>query len=303
MKKDFKLQVTNDITLLGVIYEPDGESKGVVQICHGMAEHIGRYDEFMQFLCNNGYVVVAYDQRGHGKTAGSVEKLGYMSDNDNFQALVDDLYKVNQYVHENYPNKLIYLFGHSMGSFVSQRFIELHSSSIDGCILSGSSFNNGLTFKLGHILASIITKFKDRKYISRMMDNLSFQSYNKKFKPNITTVDWLSRDMDNNRRYVEDPYCGTIFTVSFFKDLTGGFKTISKNIELVNNELPIYIMSGDCDPVGNFGKGTTKLYKKLKNSGIKDLTLKLYKDGRHEMLNEINKDEVYNNILEWINNH
>ena len=303
MKRDFNLQVSNDTILKGYLYEPTTEAKGIIQICHGMAEHIGRYDNFMNFLCDNGYIVVGYDQRGHGMTAGSVENCGYMSDSDNIEVLVEDVHKVVEYIKNAYPEKNIYLFGHSMGSFVSQRYVELYNNEISGLILSGSSYNDGLIIKLGNILASMITKSKGRKHISHFINNLSLGSYNKKFKPAKTSVDWLSRDNENNVKYENDEYCGMIFTVSYFKDLTNCFKLIAKDLELINNKLPIYIMSGDNDPVGNFGKGTTLLFTKLKKVGISDLTLKLYKDGRHEMLNEINKEEVYKNILEWVTNH
>ncbi len=303
MKRDFNLQVSNDTILKGYLYEPTTEAKCIIQICHGMAEHIGRYDNFMNFLCDNGYIVVGYDQRGHGMTAGSVENCGYMSDSDNIEVLVEDVHKVVEYIKNAYPEKNIYLFGHSMGSFVSQRYVELYNNEISGLILSGSSYNDGLIIKLGNILASMITKSKGRKHISHFINNLSLGSYNKKFKPAKTSVDWLSRDNENNVKYENDEYCGMIFTVSYFKDLTNCFKLIAKDLELINNKLPIYIMSGDNDPVGNFGKGTTLLFTKLKKVGISDLTLKLYKDGRHEMLNEINKEEVYKNILEWVTNH
>lgn len=303
MKRDFNLQVSNDVILKGYLYEPTTEAKGIIQICHGMAEHIGRYDNFMNFLCDNGYIVVGYDQRGHGMTAGSVENCGYMSDSDNIEVLVEDVHKVVKHIKNAYPEKNIYLFGHSMGSFVSQRYVELYNNEISGLILSGSSYNDGLIIKLGNILASMITKSKGRKHISHFINNLSLGSYNKKFKPAKTSVDWLSRDNENNVKYENDEYCGMIFTVSYFKDLTNCFKLIAKDLELINNKLPIYIMSGDNDPVGNFGKGTTLLFTKLKKVGISDLTLKLYKDGRHEMLNEINKEEVYKNILEWVTNH
>lgn len=303
MKRDFNLQVSNDVILKGYLYEPTTEAKGIIQICHGMAEHIGRYDNFMNFLCDNGYIVVGYDQRGHGMTAGSVENCGYMSDSDNIEVLVEDVHKVVEHIKNAYPEKNIYLFGHSMGSFVSQRYVELYNNEISGLILSGSSYNDGLIIKLGNILASMITKSKGRKHISHFINNLSLGSYNKKFKPAKTSVDWLSRDNENNVKYENDEYCGMIFTVSYFKDLTNCFKLIAKDLELINNKLPIYIMSGDNDPVGNFGKGTTLLFTKLKKVGISDLTLKLYKDGRHEMLNEINKEEVYKNILEWVTNH
>lgn len=303
MKKDFELQVTKEIILKGLIYTPTNAPKGIVVICHGMAEHINRYDHFMSFLENNDYIVVGYDQRGHGKTAGSVENCGYMDDDDNFEALVSDLYKVICYTKQMYNELPVFLLGHSMGSFVSQRYIELYAHSIQGVILSGSSFNQGLFITLGNWIASLITKLKGRRHVSNFINDLSLGSYNKKFNPAPTGVEWLSRDEENNKKYVADEYCGMVFTVSYFKDLTKGFKTIKQNIELINNDLPIYIFSGDNDPVGEYGKGTTLLYTKLKKVGVKDLTLKLYKEGRHEMLNEINKDEVYSNIVEWLNNH
>lgn len=303
MKKEFNLQVSNDTTLKGYIFEPSIQSKAIIQICHGMAEHIDRYLDFMTFLSDNGYTVIGYDQRGHGKTAGTIENCGYMDDSNNIDVLVNDVHKVIIYMKDNYPNQKIYLFGHSMGSFVSQRYAELYNNEIDGLILSGSSLNDNLFIKLGNILASIITKIKGRKYISKLINNLSLGSYNKKFKPNKTSVDWLSRNDENNLNYEKDEFCGKIFSVSFFKDLTNTFLLISKDIELIDNSLPIYIMSGDNDPVGNYGKGTTLLFTKLKAIGVQDLTLKLYKDGRHEMLNEINKEEVYKNILDWLKKH
>lgn len=303
MKKDFSLQISNEITLYGYIYEPSTESKGVIQICHGMAEHIERYDEFMNYLCNNGYTVIGYDQRGHGKTAGCIENCGYMDDSNNIEVLISDVNRVNDYIRDNYPDQKIYLFGHSMGSFVSQRFAELYNGKIHGLILSGSSYNDNLLIKIGHLLASLITKIKGRRHISKLIHNLSLGSYNNKFKPTKTSADWLSRSHENNIKYENDEYCGMMFSVSFFKDFTETFSLIAKDLELIDSDLPIYIMSGDNDPVGDFGKGTALLFNKLKNSGISDLTLRLYKNGRHEMLNEVNKEEVYKDILEWIEKH
>lgn len=305
MRKEFNLQITTETILYGYIDEPldKDNAKGVVFICHGMAETIERYLDFMSYLSNNGYIVVGYNQRGHGKTAGNVNNLGYMDDYDNFNVLVEDLHFVNQFIKNTYPGKLIYLFGHSMGSFISERYIELYNDDIDGLILSGSALNTGIKYSIGHTLASIITKIKGRKHKSNFINSLSLGSYNKKFKPAKTSVDWLSRDNDNNVKYENDEYCGNIHSVSFFKDLTNGFKNINKDFGLVNSNLPIFIISGANDPVGEFGKSTTKLYKKYKNIGIKDLTLKLYTDARHELLNEINKEEVYTDILEWINAH
>lgn len=301
-KQDYELSVSEGYVLKGHIWEAD-DAKAVIMLCHGMAEHIERYDDFASFLANHGYIVVGYDQRGHGKTAGSVENLGYMSDDDNFKALVDDLHKTNEMIKEKYPNMKVFLFGHSMGSFVSQRYIQLYSDTIDGVILSGSALNKGLLFKVGYKLARRICKKHGRKYHSELMNNMSFGSYNKKFKPNRTDYDWLSVNEENVDKYIADPYCGTLFTVSFFMDMINLFNVMCKEFDKVRKDLPIYIMSGDKDPVGSFGKATTNLYKEYKKNGVEDVELKLYPGGRHEMLNEVNKEEVYNNVLNWVNAH
>ena len=303
MKKiDYELPVSEGYVLKGHIWENESP-KAVVMLCHGMAEHIARYDDFATFLANNGYIVVGYDQRGHGATAGSVENLGYMSDNDNFVALVEDLHETNKMVKEKYPNLKIFLLGHSMGSFVSQRYIQLYSDTIDGVILSGSALNKGLLFKVGYKLAKHICKKHGRKYHSELMNNMSFGSYNKKFKPNRTEYDWLSRNEENVNKYIADPYCGTLFTVSFFMDMIHLFLIMGPDFANVRKDLPIYIMSGEMDPVGSMGKATKKLAEEYKKNGVSDVELKLYPEGRHEMLNEINREEVYQNVLNWINKH
>ncbi|MBP5551020.1 MAG: lysophospholipase [Bacilli bacterium] len=303
MKKiDYELPVSEGYVLKGHIWEADAP-KAIVMLCHGMAEHIARYDDFACFLAKNNYTVVGYDQRGHGETAGSVENLGYMSDDDNFVALVEDLHETNKMIKEKYPDMKVFLFGHSMGSFVSQRYIQLYSDTIDGVILSGSALNKGLLFKVGYKLAKSICKKHGRKYQSELMNNMSFGSYNKKFKPNRTEYDWLSRNEENVDKYIADPYCGTLFTVSFFMDMIHLFLVMQNDFDKVRKDLPIYIMSGDKDPVGSMGKATKALAEEYKKNEIGDVELKLYPDGRHEMLNEINKDEVYANVLEWINKH
>lgn len=301
-KVSFKLQLSQEGKVQGFVWkEEQTEPKGVVLICHGMAEHIGRYDDFATFLSLNKFIVYGYDQRGHGMSIKSMEDMGYMSDIDNFKILVSDVSEVVNYIKENHPNLPVFLLGHSMGSFVSQRYIELFGNSIDGCILSGSALNKGFTINIGYLLARLIVKSKGRRHRSQLLHNLSFGAYNKAFKPARTDFDWLTRDEQIVDEYIADEYCGKVFTASFYKDLLQGFRNIDKNIEIIPNELPILIFSGDKDPVGASGKSVTKLYDKLMNTGIVDVTLKLYKDGRHEMLNEINKDEVYNDVLKWLN--
>lgn len=301
-KIDYELKLSQDGIVKGFIWKEEAiEKKGVVLIAHGMAEHIERYDAFARFLATNGYVVFGYDQRGHGRSLQSMADMGYMSDVDNFEIMVADVHANVLHIQSLYPSLPIALLGHSMGSFITQRYIELYGNTLKTAILSGSNFNHGLLIQVGHFLSCIITSFKGRRYRSKLMDQLSLQPYNKAFAPNRTAVDWLSRDEAIVDAYVADPYCGKLFTVSYFKDLLKGFKNIQRNIEIIPNDLPIFLFSGTKDPVGNFGKGITELYEKLKATGIQDIELKLYEDGRHESLNEINKQDVYQDVLEWLN--
>lgn len=276
--------------------------KGVVQISHGMAEWAYRYDYFAKALNREGYIVYANDHRGHGLTAPSMEDVGYISDNDGFFDKVEDMRELNQLIREEHPSLPVVLFGHSMGSFLSQRYIQLYGSDLVGVILSGSNGKQGPIINLGIALAYLEMKFKGRRHRSRLLDKLSFGSYNRAFPDNRTKFDWLSRDEKLVDRYIEDPYCGGIFTSSFFYDFLRGLKMITrrKNLEAVPKNLPIYIFSGSMDPVGGFGKGVEKLKEMYETHGLKEVSLVLYPEGRHEMLNEINRDEVIEDIVRWL---
>ena len=277
--------------------------KGIVQISHGMAEWAYRYDYFAKALNREGYIVYANDHRGHGLTAPSMEDVGYISDNDGFFDKVEDMRELNQLIREEHPSLPVVLFGHSMGSFLSQRYIQLYGSDLVGVILSGSNGKQGPIINLGIALAYLEMKFKGRRHRSRLLDKLSFGSYNRAFPDNRTKFDWLSRDEKLVDRYIEDPYCGGIFTSSFFYDFLRGLKMITrrKNLEAVSKNLPIYIFSGSMDPVGGFGKGVEKLKEMYETHGLKEVSLVLYPEGRHEMLNEINRDEVIEDIVRWLN--
>ncbi|MDD4212880.1 MAG: lysophospholipase [Bacilli bacterium] len=305
MKNNFTLPVSQDTLLQGIRWEPEQiiEAKGILVLCHGMAEHIKRYDAFASFIAQKGFIVVGYDQRGHGMTLTSMDDMGYMSDVDNFEAMIGDLYSIVEDTRKQFPKLPLIVLGHSMGSFILQRFVELYGMRIDGAIFSGSALNGGPLITIGNFLACLITKFKGRRYRSQLMDAMSLGPFNKPFKPNRTKVDWLSRDEAEVDKYVADPYCGKLFTVSYFLDLTHCFKVIGKNFELIPQDLPIYMFSGEKDPVGGQSKLSTKLFKKFLKIGIKDVSFKLYPDGRHEMLNELNKQEVYQDVLSWLEAH
>ena len=304
MRENFKFADSEGVELNVYKWRPEGEVLGVVQISHGMTENILRYDEFAKYLNNKGFIVYGHDHRGHGLTAKSKDELGYIADNEGFDWLVRDLYELMMMIKEENKGLPIYLFGHSMGSFVSQRFVELHGKEIDGLILSGSNGEPTKLAPIGIFLSNMEIKIFGRKHTSKMMDNLSFGDFNKKFKPNRTPYDWLCSVDSEVDKYIANEYCGFVCSASFYYDLLRGLRAIHKdeNFSSIPKDLPIYILAGDMDPVGFFGKGIVNLYDKLKLTGVKDVEYKLYKNKRHEILNEDNKLEVMNDISTWLFN-
>lgn len=278
--------------------------KGIVQIVHGMTEYALRYDYFAKKLCENGYIVYAHDQRGHGETSPKDEEKGYIADDEGFDILVENVKELTDVAKKENSNLPIILFGHSMGSFVSQRYIELYGNGIDGVILSGTNGKPDRITKLGILISKIEIMLKGRKAKSKLMDKLSFGDFNSNFKPTRTDYDWLCSVNEEVDKYIESPVCGFICSTSFYYDLIRGLWKINKkeNLNNIPQNLPIYIFAGDKDPVGKFGKGIVKLYDTYKSIGIYNLNYKLYSNGRHEMLNENNKDEVIKDLLDWINN-
>ncbi len=279
--------------------------RAIVQIAHGMAEHSARYERFAEALVNAGFAVYANDHRGHGMTAGSVDNLGYFADSGGWDKVVADMKMLTDIIKNNHPGISVFLFGHSMGSFLSRDYIFTYPSGINGVILSGTAGDPGLLGYLGIIISKIEGRIKGREALSPLMDKLSFGSFNNAFKPNRTGFDWLSRDESEVDKYINDPYCGTIFSAGFYHDLVKGIKKINRasNIAKIPKMLPVYIFSGGDDPVGNFSKGVQKVCDAYKKAGIREVGIRIYKGGRHEMLNEINRDEVYKDIIEWLDKH
>lgn len=276
--------------------------KGVVQIAHGMAEHIQRYDRFAQALLDAGYIVYGNDHRGHGKTAGAVANIGYFADKNGWNLVVEDMKELTKILKQENPDLPVFLFGHSMGSFLSRTYIQKYGDDIDGVILCGSGGNPGLLGNIAIFLAKREIKSKGAKVRSKRMDRLFFGNFNKPFAPNRTGFDWLSRDSEEVDKYVADPYCGEVFTAGFFHDMLTGLRALNKieNINKIPKELPVYFIAGDKDPVGKNTKGVLQAYRSFKNAGIKDVSYKFYKNARHELLNETNREEVYTDIIRWL---
>ena len=277
--------------------------KGIVQISHGIGEHAGRYHSIANSLQNEGYAVFANDHRIHGKSVKSEDYLGYYDGDDYFSDAMNDMRQLTEIIKKANPNKKIILFGHSMGSLLSREYVTRYGEDLDALILSGTaSFMKGLGF-FGLLSAQFLGKLNGKHRSNELLKNLFFSQFNKKFKPNRTKVDWISSDENQVDLFEADPLRIEDFSLSVFRDILKGSKKIDKDatFEKTPKNLPIFIFSGDKDPVGEMGKGVKKVVKKYKNAGIKNLTLKLYSEGRHEMLNEINKEEVEKDVLNWLN--
>lgn len=276
--------------------------KGIVQIAHGMAETAARYQRFAQALTQAGYVVYANDHRGHGESADSIDLQGYLSEQDGFKLLIQDISHLTTIIAEEYPKAPIVLFSHSMGSFASQRYIMDYPVEIAGLILAGSNGEQGITVTAGKLLAKIEMAIRGKKAKSHLMNHLVFDAYNKHFTPQTTGFEWLTRDKEELAKYLANPYCGRVFPASFYYEFLSTLEYIEdpKNFHKIPLDLPILVVSGDQDPVGDFGSGVRKLQARYATCGVKDLEMKLYDGARHELLNETNRDQVTYDIIEWV---
>lgn len=304
---DFKLQANDhqDIYCVCWSIEDESKAKGIVQIAHGMAEHIARYERFAKYLNENGYIVYGNDHRGHGRTAGVLENVGFFAEENGFEKVVQDMALLTDTIKEKHKEIPLCLFGHSMGSALSRAFVIDYSQKLDGLILSGTLGDPGVLRNVGLIIAKLEGKIKGKRAKSPLLDKLTFGSYNGKIKPIRTKFDWLSRDEKEVDKYVNDPYCGEVFSNQFFNDMLGGVPAIFDPNKLLRiaKTLPIFLFAGEMDPVGNYSKGVKETHQLYLNAGIENVKLKLYPDGRHEMINEINKEEVYQDVLSWLEEH
>ena len=284
------------------IYEPTGKIKGIIQISHGMCEYIERYEHFAEFLTDNGWILCGNDHLGHGKSVERDEDLGYFSEERGWVHCVNDLYYLNSLVQQKYINLPCILFGHSMGSFMARAYITRYGKSIDGAIISGTSA--GFPHSLGAQLSVFdIAKKKDgERHRSAKIDNMIFGKYNNRITGNKTIYDWISSDEAVVKKYEADKLCNFIFTINGVENLVKvlGHVSDSKWYSSIRKDLPIYLVSGKDDPVGAFGDGVYKVFGKLSSKNC-NVRIKLYSGMRHEILNEIKKEEVYSDILAFAN--
>ena len=281
-------------------WTPTQMPKAVVQIVHGIAEYAERYDAFARFLNAHGIAVVAEDHMGHGKSVGNDLPLGYFY--GGWLAAVADSYSLMKKTMTEYPGIPYILFGHSMGSFIARNYICRYGTGIDAAVIMGTGMQPGAVLRAALILAGVQKLFYGSRHVSKLIDKMAFGGYGSKIANPRTPWDWLSRDEERVDRYIADPMCGFTFTVNGFGAL---FTLVSRlhsqeNLKAVPKDLPVFMVSGDADPVGDYGKGVRRAYDSLVAAGLKDISLKLYEGARHELLNETNRAEVMEDILKWV---
>ncbi len=300
----FTIEADDDVRLTVYSWMPDDKStvKGIVQIAHGMAEHAARYEAFAVYMVKHGYAVFANDHRGHGKTAGAMINAGYIGGGNSWRTVLGDMHLLNKYIKALLPGNKIVLLGHSMGSFYARAYLDIFASTISGVIISGTAWYGSSLLSFGLEVAKFQCMLLGKRNHSKLLDTLSFGSYNTPFKPNKTPFDWLSRDENVCRLYTADPYCGFVCTSSFYRELFRLLMYVQRKdlYENLNNDFPILILSGKFDPVGEKGEGPKQVETYLKKKWFTNVTMQLYDGGRHEMLNEINKIEVWEELTRWL---
>lgn len=276
-------------------WSPSGAPRAVVQILHGMAEHMGRYERMAKALNEKGFAVAGRNHRGHGPEA---EALGFFADRDGWDAILRDAQEVSLDLRKRYPGAPFFLLGHSMGSFLAREYALRWGEELDGLILSGTGFYGKPLCAAGRLLAKLSPEKKPANFVN----GIAFAGNNKPFSPGRTGFEWLSRDEKEVDKYVSDPLCGFCFTGGAFADFFGGLLALTDESRLQNmpKALPVYFMSGDRDPVGQMSEGVKKVAEQFQKAGMKDVTVKLYPGARHELFNEFNRDEVTFDLADWL---
>lgn len=284
-----------------IIWETEKEPIGVLQIVHGMAEYIDRYDNFAKYMTEHGFNVIGHDHLGHGHSVSDEHDYGFFAEENGDKIIIEDMHSVTQYAREKWEELPNFILGHSMGSFCLRQYLTKYSNDVFGAIIMGTGWIPSAAALLGKTIAANTCKSKGSHTVNPLLIKLTLEPYNKPFAPARTNCDWLSRDEKQVDLYVNDKLCGFDFTAGAYKDFFTILEKIAKNRQLIGmrKSLPILITSGSVDPVGG-KKACEKLNAQYKRCGIDDVTLKLWENDRHEILNELDKSDVYDYICTWL---
>ncbi len=287
-------------------WTPDsGEFKAILQISHGMVEFIERYAPFAEFLTTKGYMVVGHDHIGHGQSVASQDDWGYFCEGNPSDIVIEDMHKLRTLVQEDNPEVPYFMLGHSMGSFMLRKYLAVHNDNLRGAIIMGTGFIPENMTSLALKLTGIVGKIRGSRHRSKLIQSLAFGADYKGFDMTGEQPEnsWLTKDVDIVKAYYNEPRCTYMFTVNGYKGLfeAVNFSCNPENAAKIPKKLPLFIVSGAQDPVGGLGKGVKDVYDMYKAANIQDLTYKLYENDRHEILNETDKEVVFEDILAWMN--
>lgn len=284
-------------------WKPEGEVKAVLQLSHGMVEYIKRYDEFAEFMCSHGYYVVGNDHLGHGKSVQSKSEYGFFNEKYGNACVIGDMHTLRQRTMKKYPDVPYFMLGHSMGSSLLRQYVQMYGNGLAGAMFIGVvADQQRATLQFGRRLCRTLAMFRGCHYKSKLVDRMAVGAYNRKFKNPKTRADWVTSDEEHLEKYISDPLCSFVFTVNAYYSMFTGMLIMEKkeSIYMIPKQLPILFAAGAEDPVGGFGKGVRKVYEKYKAAGIQDIGLRLYAGDRHELLNETDREQVYEDLLEWM---
>ncbi len=281
-----------------ILWKPDGSVRGVVQLVHGICEYIDRYEPFAQFLVEHGFAVTGNDHLGHGKSVTDESEYGYFTD---WNDLVADVRTLRVRTGEELKDAPYFILGHSMGSFVTRTYLIDYPGTVAGAMLSGTAYYSPAAATFGKWL----TALGDPRQVNKLFYAISIGAYNKSFAPARTSADWICRDTRVVDAYLADPMCSFSTKGGMTHAMMAGLRRVCDPRELERMELstPVYFFAGDADPVGSMGKGVRKVERLFRTAGCQDVACRLYPGGRHEMLNETNKDEVFADLLAWLEAH
>lgn len=284
-----------------VEWVPENRPKAILQLVHGMAEHIERYGEFATFMAEHGYLVVGDNHLGHGKSVPENGQKGYFCDGDAASVLVRDEHKLREVVEGEYPGIPYFILGHSMGSFITRNYLTEYGHEVQGAVIMGTGMQSRTLLGLSKTLAKAEKLFKGDRHVSTFIDKLAFGGYYKKIPGYTMKNEWLTSNLDAVQKYNDDPDCGFTFTVNGFSTL---FELIwrlhdEERLGRIPRNLPMLFVSGADDPVGNYGKGVKQAVRTVQKAGVRDVTMKLYPGGRHEILNDREHEEVYEDVLSF----
>ena len=303
MYSDFYFPSCGQGMIHGCRWDPEGKPRAVLQIVHGIVEHAERYDEFASFMASQGFLVVAEDHMGHGGSIGSQDTPGYF-EGGWFKA-VADVHRLMTYTRAECPDVPYFLLGHSMGSFLARTvLIRYPKCGITACVLTGTTWMHRGIINTGIASAAAVCKAKGEKYPSKMLNDLMFGGNNRRVEHKRTDFDWLNRDSAAVDAYIADPLCGFTATAGLIKDMMTGLRFIQEpeHLEKMRKDLPVLFLSGGDDPVGGYGEGVLKAAKAFNDVGMEKVDVRIYPLCRHELLKEVNKEEIWNWLLRWLEN-